>query len=244
MMTHGVLSVIIPAYNEARSIGALLERVRGVDLARFGMSKEVIVVDDCSSDATPEIVSRFDDVILKRLPRNGGKGGAVRVGIAAATGDYLMIQDADLEYDPRDYVVMLEELLRDETDAVYGSRYMKHPGRGRLVNLVTGKHPRQTWAAYLGGQSLSLVALVFTGRFLSDTVTALKLFKRHALKALDLQTTGFELDHEISSKILAAGRRIKEVPISYYPRTKEEGKKIGVHDWFRAVKTFAKYRNG
>lgn len=238
------LSVIIPAYNEERFIGKLLEKVLAVDLSQFNLTKEVIVVNDCSTDHTAEIVGAYGEVILKNLPRNGGKGGAVKAGIALATGDYLIIQDADLEYDPNDYVPMLEALFAGGAEVIYGSRYLKRPGSGRLVNLLTGKHANQSWPAYLGGQSLSFVALVFTGRYLTDTVTALKLFRREVISPLELRTNGFELDHEISSKVLARGYRIREAPIRYFPRSKAEGKKIGLKDWFAALKTFYRYRNG
>ena len=227
------LSIVIPAYNEERFIGTLLEQIKAVDLAPLGVSKEIIVVDDCSRDRTAEIVVGVAGVRLHRMPRNGGKGRAVRAGIEAATGDYLIIQDADLEYDPRDYVPMLEALLSGRADIVYGSRYL---GRGR--------HANQSLAAYLGGRSLSAVAWLFTGRYLTDTVTALKLFSRADLASLPLETTGFELDHEITARMLARGRRIVEVPIRYYPRSREEGKKIGPRDWFIGARTFWKYRNG
>ncbi len=238
------LSVIIPAYNEERFIGKLLEKVLAVDLLRFDMTKEVIVVNDCSTDRTGEIAGAHKDVILKSLPRNVGKGGAVRTGLSLATGDYLIIQDADLEYDPNDYVPMLDALLTGGVDAVYGSRYLKRPGRGKLINLLTGKHSNQSWPAYLGGQSLSFVAFACTGRYLTDTVTALKMFRREAIQPLELHTSGFELDHEISAKVIARGFRICEIPISYFPRSKEEGKKIGLKDWFAALKTFYRYRHG
>jgi dolichol-phosphate mannosyltransferase len=227
------LSIVIPAYNEERYIGALLEQVAAVDLSSLGLAKEIIVVDDCSRDRTAEIVAAIPSVTLHRMPSNGGKGRAVRAGIAAATGDYLIIQDADLEYDPRDYVPMLEALLAGRGDVVYGSRYL---GRGR--------YPNQSLAAYLGGRSLSVVGYLFTGRYLTDTVTALKLFHRADIAAIAFETSGFELDHEITARMTARGRRIVEVPIRYYPRTRAEGKKIGARDWFIATKTFWTYRRG
>jgi dolichol-phosphate mannosyltransferase len=240
-----VLSIVIPAYNEERFIGTLLEKVLAVDLSSRGITKQVIVVNDCSTDRTGEIVAAFDAVTLHTLPRNSGKGAAVRAGLGLATGDYIIIQDGDLEYDPTDYVPMIDALLADpRVAAVYGSRYLKHPERGVLTNLVTGKHRNQSLTAYLGGQSLSLIALACTGRYLTDTVTALKLFRREVITSLTLETTGFELDHEISAKVLARGGVIREVGIRYFPRSREEGKKIGARDWFRALRTFARYRHG
>jgi glycosyltransferase involved in cell wall biosynthesis len=228
-----VLSIVIPAYNEERFVGTLLEQIRHVDLDLLGVSKQVVVVDDHSSDRTPQIVAEFPEVIFERLPANRGKGHAVRRGMALATGDYLIIQDADLEYDPQDYVPMMRALLEGRGDVIYGSRYL---GRGR--------HEGQGMAAYLGGRSLSLVGRLCTGTWLTDTVTALKLFPRTLLPSLELTTSGFELDHEITAKVLARGLRIVEVPVSYRPRTREEGKKIGLRDWFIATRTFFRFRNG
>jgi dolichol-phosphate mannosyltransferase len=227
------LSIVIPAYNEERFIGTLLERIQAVDLTSLGVQREIIVVDDCSADRTSEIVTRFPDVRLHRQAVNGGKGRAVRQGISMATGELLIIQDADLEYDPSDYVPMLRALFDGRGDVVYGSRYL---GRGR--------HPAQSLAAYLGGRSLSIAGLLTTGRLLTDTVTAYKLFRREDLAALDLQTSGFELDHEITARMLARGKTIVEVPIHYAPRSREEGKKIGARDWFIALRTFYRFRNG
>jgi dolichol-phosphate mannosyltransferase len=227
------LSIVIPAYNEERFIGALLEQVLAVDLAALGVEKDVIVVDDCSTDGTSAIVARVPGVRLHRMARNGGKGQAVRAGIERATGDYLIIQDADLEYDPQDYVPMMRALLAGRADVIYGSRYLGH-----------GRHANQSLAAFLGGRSLSLVMLACTGHYLTDTVTALKLFPRTLLPELKLETTGFETDHEITAKVLARGLRIAEVPVRYYPRSKAEGKKIGLRDWLIGARTFWKYRNG
>lgn len=238
------LSIVIPAYNEEAFIGTLLQRIGAVDLSPLGVSKELIVVDDCSRDRTAAIAESFADVRVFRQPKNAGKGAAVRAGIGIASGEYLLIQDADLEYDPRDYVPMLDALFAGRGDIIYGSRYLKYPDAGVLANLTAGKHPGQSWPAYLGGQSLSFVALLFTGRYLTDTVTAYKLFRRELLLSLELETSGFELDHEITAKASARGLRIAEVPIHYEPRSKTEGKKIGMKDWFRGTRTFWKYRHG
>jgi glycosyltransferase involved in cell wall biosynthesis len=227
------LSIVIPAYNEERFIGTLLEKIRAVDLHSLDLAKQIIVIDDCSTDRTAQIAAKVPEVTVVRMPVNGGKGRAVRAGIEIAAGDYLIIQDADLEYDPNDYVPMLQALMDGRGDVVYGSRYL---GRGR--------HPNQSLAAYLGGRSLSLAALIVTGRYLTDTVTALKLFHREQLAKIPLETSGFELDHEITAKMARRGARIVEVPIQYLPRSRAEGKKIGLRDWFIAVRTFLRYRNG
>lgn len=225
-----VISVVIPAYNEVRFIGELIRQIRAVDLSALNCTLELIVVDDGSKDGTAEVVEAIPDVRLIRKP-NGGKGSAVRAGIAAATGAYLLIQDADLEYDPRDYVPMISALLRGDAPVIYGSRYISH----------YKPYPNQSAAAFLGGTSLSVAGWLFTGRFLTDTVTALKLFPRPLLLELDLQTSGFELDHEITAKVLGRGLRIVEVPIRYYPRSRADGKKIGLRDWFIALKTFFRW---
>jgi len=227
------LSIVIPAYNEERFIGTLLEQIQAVDLAPLGMAKEVIVVDDCSRDRTAAVAAGFASVRLERHPVNGGKGRAVRTGLALATGDYVIIQDADLEYDPQDYVPMVRALLEGRGDVIYGSRYM-----------AGGRHAGQSWTAYLGGRSLSLVCRLCTGTYLTDTVTALKLFPRTLLDTLGLETSGFELDHEITAKVLARGLKIVEVPVRYYPRSRKEGKKIGARDWVVGTRTFFRFRRG
>ena len=162
------------------------------------MDKEIIVVDDCSTDATSAVVADVPGVRLHRMARNGGKGQAVRAGIERATGDYLIIQDADLEYNPQDYVPMMRALLAGRADVIYGSRYL---GRGR--------HANQSLAAFVGGRSLSLVMLACTGQYLTDTVTALKLFPRALLAELQLETDRLRnrpRDHREGARARAADR--------------------------------------
>ena len=230
--TH-VLSVVIPAYNEERYIATTLERVLAVDLSIVGFSREVIVVDDHSSDRTPVIAGMHSGVSVHRLPRHAGKGGAVRAAVALARGDYLVIQDADLEYDPEAFVPMLRALVETGADAVYGSRY-----------LHAGRHPRQSRLAYLGGRSLSVAVKLLTGRWLSDVTTALKLLPLPLIRSLGLSSAGFELEAEITAKLLARGCRIVEVPVSYHPRTRLEGKKVAFRDLVRSVSALVRFRRG
>lgn len=232
MTNPSLVSVVIPAYNEERFIGQLLEQIQRVDLSTVNCRLELIVIDDGSKDRTADIVAGVPGVTLIRKP-NGGKGSAVRAGIDASTGDYVLIQDADLEYAPQDYVPMLRALRQGAT-VVYGSRYLAHRGR----------YPNQSVMAYLGGLSLSVVCKMLTGVWLTDTVTAYKLFPRTLLTDLALETSGFELDHEITAKVAARGHVIREVPIHYAPRSRKDGKKIGARDWLIAVRTFSRWRRG
>jgi len=227
----GVLSIVIPARNEERYIGELLDRIRRVDLSPLGISAEVIVVDDHSSDRTSAIASAVAGVTVRRLPFHAGKGTAVRAGMSLATGDYLIIQDADLEYDPTDYVPMLKALSAGGACAVYGSRY-----------LTKGRRRRQSWLAYAGARSLSRLVSICTGARLTDTSTALKLFRRSFALALGLTARGFEFDQEITMKALARRCRIVEVPVRYVPRTRAEGKKIRARDWVIGAVTVLRER--
>jgi len=243
-MADRTLSVVIPAYNEAAFIGKLIERIRAVDLSSRGYDTELIVVDDGSKDETGAVAGSFPGVRVWRQEPNQGKGAAVRRGIELATGDALIIQDADLEYDPQDYAQMLDALDREDVDVVYGSRYLRPDLPSGPRGWVRARHPAQSVAAYWGGRSISIAAWMTTGVKLTDTVTALKLFPRDVIQGVSLTTSGFELDHEITARLIAAGNRIVEVPISYDPRSKAEGKKIGFHDWVRALRTFWRYRKG
>ncbi len=242
MMSDKLLSVVIPAYNESRFIGALLEKIQAVDMRAVGCRLEVIVIDDGSRDNTADIARGFAGVRVEVQEINRGKGEAVKRGISLASGDYIIIQDADLEYDPQDYLPMLAALQQPGVDAVYGSRYLDPDGRRGPLAWLANHHAGQSWTAYLGGRSISFAGYAFTGCYLTDTVTALKLFRRDVIKPIDLVTSGFELDHEITSKVLARGHHIVEVPIHYYPRSKAEGKKIGLRDWLKALQTFRRFR--
>jgi len=234
------LSIVIPAYNEEAFIANVLERILSVDVERFGFSKEIIVVNDGSKDGTEAVVRRFPQVRLITQVPNQGRGAALKRGVEEATGDYILFQDADMEYDPADYPQLLSA-LKDGVSAVYGNRLsgvIARYGRG----LLPGKHPRQgvgPWAAALVIRSWTAVLV---GRWVPDMFSGLKLYPAPALKRLKLETSGFELDHEITVKLYRAGVRFGEAPIEYHPRSVEEGKKIRARDGVIALWTVLRFR--
>jgi glycosyltransferase involved in cell wall biosynthesis len=238
-----LLSIVVPAYNEEAYLGKLLERIAAVDTRKLGFEKEVIVVNDGSRDRTEEIARSFESrgvVCLNQVP-NQGKGRAVRRGITEARGEYILIQDADLEYDPADYLPMLAALL--QADVVYGSRTLGQFRQGRGWP-TPGRHPQQRVGPWFAGVLLSCWTCLLYGRWISDTLTAYKLYPAAVLKNLTLETSGFETDHEITAKLIRERLRITEVPISYYPRSAEEGKKIKPRDGLVAVWTLLRFRWG
>jgi dolichol-phosphate mannosyltransferase len=237
-----LLSIIIPVYNEERLVCELLSRVMALRLGD-GVAKEIIVVDDGSSDETVLHVAEFvaqhgpTDVCLIRHEKNRGKGAAVKTGMAAANGDLMIIQDADLEYDPEDIREVIRPILRGETMVCYGSRILKEKSLGRagFFGVFTGKHPDSYFLAYLGGVSITKWINLLTGAKLTDEPTCYKCFHKNALEGLTIDHDDFAWEPEVTMKLLRKGHHIIEVPISYHPRKREEGKKINWKDGLKAL---------
>lgn len=222
------LSIIIPAYNEAATIGQVLEKVLAVDLPQH-LKKEIIVVDDCSKDDTGAIVQQYPARLI-RLEKNSGKGAAVQTGIQAATGDIIIVQDADLEYDPEDYIQLLPPILSNEYKIVYGSRILNENNSFSYQSF------------YWGGRLVSLTTSMLFGQKITDEPTCYKMFDAALLKAIPLTSKRFGFCPEVTSKAFRLGYAIKEIPIHYYPRSKQEGKKIKWQDGIEAIAILCKYR--
>ncbi|MCO6499621.1 MAG: glycosyltransferase family 2 protein [Vicingus serpentipes] len=230
------LSILIPAYNEGKTIHLILDKIKDVSI-RDGISKEIIIVNDCSSDDTIKKVEEYMasnptlPITLHNQQKNQGKGAAIHKAIELATGDYLIVQDADLEYDPEEYNLLLKPVLNGFADVVYGSRFM-------------GGNPHRIlffWHS-LGNQFLTFLSNMFTNLNLTDMETCYKLIRSDVAKSLKLKESRFGFEPELTAKLSRVPNiRIYEVGISYYGRTYEEGKKIGWEDGFRAIYCILKY---
>lgn len=228
--TYRTLSVIVPVYNERNTVAEIVRRMRRVQLP---VELEIILVDDGSSDGTDKILDAIQDSTVRvvRHGVNSGKGRAVRTGLDEARGDLVLIQDADLEYDPEDWPSMLHPILRGKARVVYGSRF-------------TGERKNMLIAHWVGNRILSLVTNILYDTTLSDMETCYKLFDRKVLEGMTIRSNRFDFEPEITAKVLRRGHRIYEVPISYNGREYDEGKKITWKDGVAALWTLFRYRWG
>lgn len=227
------LSIILPAYNEERTVRRILDAVFAADLSGLPqpVEKEVIVVDDASTDRTAEIAAADARVRLVRHERNRGKGAAIRTGLAHATGDVVVVQDADMEYSVEDYPALLRPFMESEVRVVYGSRFLKR-------RWPTGMRPMN----YLANRMLTLTANLLYGAGLTDEATCYKVFRTDLLKSLPLQADGFDFCPEVTALVRRRGVRIHERPVEYKARTLAEGKKVRWKHGFQAVMTLVRCR--
>ena len=223
----GKLSIIIPCYNEKDNIRNIVEAV----IASPIDDKEIIIVDDCSTDNTKTVLERDIKPLVNKIiyhDYNKGKGAALRTGFKHATGDVIIIQDADLEYNPNEYPLVVNPIFDGEAEVVYGSRFLNKKRKGYLANR-------------LANRALTALSNLFTHQKLTDMETCYKAFKREIIQSINIEEDRFGFEPEITSKISKKDIKILEVPISYYPRSIEQGKKIGIRDGLRAIYVICRY---
>lgn len=223
------VDIIIPVYNEEETIENILEVVDNTDFC--GLRKNIIVVDDCSVDSTRSILKKYENrfkIIYKE--KNGGKGSAVSLGIKNSNGDIVVIQDADLEYDPKDYSKLIELIVKNDADVVYGSRFLNNPFKNFML------------MSFLANKFLTILTNIFYGTKLTDMETCYKAMKREFIQNIEIKSRKFDLEPEITAKLVKNGAKIVEVPISYNARDYASGKKITYKDGLMAIGAIIKYR--
>ena len=223
------VDIIIPVYNEERTIESILDIVNSTDF--YGLNKNIIIVDDCSTDSTRDILKKYENkftVIYK--DKNGGKGSAVSIGFQNAKSDIVVIQDADLEYDPRDYSKLIEQIVKYDSDVVYGSRFLNNP----LKNFML--------MSFLANKFLTVLTNILYGTKLTDMETCYKAMKREFVQNIKIKSKKFDMEPEITAKLVKNGAKIKELPINYNARSYSAGKKITYKDGLMAIYALFKYR--
>ena len=222
------LSVLVPVFNEEATLRQVLDRIRAVELP---LGLEIVVVNDASSDGTSRVLAELDDPRIKVFthPQNQGKGAALRTGLAEVTGDIVLVQDADLEYDPNDWPSLLAPIMEGKTSVVYGSRF-------------SGDNDNMSRLHWIGNKFLTVTTTVLYATKLTDMETCYKCFDRRVLEPIHVVSNRFDFEPEITAKVLRQGYRIYEVPISYQGREADEGKKITWRDGFAALKALVKFR--
>ncbi len=221
------ITVLIPVFNEKDSLMELLKRVESVD---FGLEKEIILVDDFSTDGTKDLYSQINHKILYH-EKNMGKGAALRTGLKEATGDIVIIQDADLEYNPEDYIPLVKLIKENEADVVYGSRLLDNRNSKSFLFL-----------SFVANKTLTVLTNILFGAKLTDMETCYKAFRREFIQNIDIKSNRFDFEPEITAKVLKQKVRFKELPITYNARAFDEGKKIGWKDGVQAIWTLIKFR--
>ncbi len=231
-----LLSIIVPAFNEENNIKKLIEKLLKLNLSNVDFKKEIIVINDGSTDKTGSIIEQYNEII-KLHQKNYGKGRAVQNGIKIAKGDFVLIQDGDLEYDPNDIITMCKKLRKDKNKSVYGSRYLP-----LKYNIFPRIHKDQSILPYLANIVFVIMFFIIYQKLITDPLTGYKLYPIDFFKKFEIFSNGFEADHEITAKLIKNNYVIEEVIVSYNPRTVQEGKKINFFDALKAIKTIIKYR--
>tara|TARA_Y100000590_G_scaffold466890_1_gene643773 strand:- start:842 stop:1552 length:711 start_codon:yes stop_codon:yes gene_type:complete len=231
-----LLSIIVPVFNEEKNIGPLIEKLLNLNFSEIKFDKEIIVVNDGSKDGSRKIIEEFDGIKLINQ-ENLGKGRAVQNGIKMAKGSYILIQDGDLEYNPDDILQMCKAVSSFDKISVYGSRY-----KPLLLNIIPKFVKNQNFSSYLANILFMFLFIFLYARFISDSLTGYKLYSREFFMNNTINSMGFEADHEITAKLIKQKYKIIEIPVSYKPRTKEEGKKINFFDALKAIVAIIKYR--